>query len=95
MIELLLFILIVTEIALSVFLIIKINRLVCEIKKINLDAIKENSEKIKETVAKIKNNIVFFAKARETSERAESIKLTVNLIIAIITLLRNKKIKHK
>ena len=97
MIELLLFILIIAEIAVSVFLICQMNRLKLKVSEINQQIdkvnIEQNSKKIKETVSQIKNGILFFIKAEETKEQAQNIKLIINTIIAAITFLRKKKNK--
>lgn len=101
MIELLLIILLAAEIALSVFLILKMQALKNKIINTNLQInnIKEISGNIRKTASKIQNGVTFFIQFQKDKEISENIKFAINIIFAAITFLRGRerklKTKHK
>jgi len=97
MIELLFSILITVEIAVFAIFIFKINTLKNSIAKINGQINEINAEEIvktiKDTVSKANKDISAFVQAQKIKELTNNIKLVINLILTLTTLIKNKNNK--
>lgn len=99
MITLLFIIILLTEILVGIFIVLKLNSFKCAVVEINSQIcatdIKNVSNNIKNSVSNIKKFILITIKAQEIREKQKNLKFIINTIIAVVTLLRNKKLKHK
>ena len=97
MITLLLTILLILEIIVSIFIIVKLYGLKCYVStlnsKINSIDIKKILNNTHTSVSKINENINKLIYMKKIRKKEENIKLIINTIIPIITFLRNKNKK--